>query len=53
MSYEDTTSESLKALGNVVQLCLPAYPCRRESCKRCARARLLSELGNLLMGGGK
>lgn len=53
MSYEETSSESLQALKNVVQICLPAFPCHRESCKRCSRSRLLTELGNLLMGGDR
>lgn len=37
MSYEDTSKESLKALGSIVRLCVADWPCRQESCKRCRR----------------
>ena len=37
MGYEDVSKESLEALGRVIQLCLPDWPCGRLKCKRCRK----------------
>lgn len=36
-SFDGQSQEFLQALAKVVQICLPAWPCHRSTCKHCQK----------------
>lgn len=37
--FDHQTREALEAIGNVVALCLPTFPCGKGDCERCEEER--------------